>query len=511
MIPFSEKLSFLMHISNVSNKALAAELGVDPSMVSLMRTGKRKLPRNPLFAKKLAAFFARNCPAAFQRQALSETLAQCSISASMPVEVLASVLESWLQGKDDGITDVILSNVQVPPNRPAGISVPSNTVASTSDLLPVSPEHTCFYYGEAGRREIMRRITEQLLQLEKPQTMLIVVDDNLEWLLSNYPFMKWLQNSFLELANRGWNFVKIMPPMNFINRYTESLRFWLPLYATGTTRVFYYPRLRGNLFRHSIIVVPNVCAQFACTVGMANDNDIVMYSTDPSLIAAMGRQFDHYLSLCKPSLKVYREIADCVPILSGLIHLQGDIIQTPSSLSIISMPPELIERCVRETQVTIEQQLYASFIQNQAIVMKHLQNYAFIDMCPLATAADVRAGRVPMGLYVEDHPHQLYYTPEAYVLHLRSILLLMEQYENYTFIPLRDSESESFAQFINEGGLALLFRINAPLIMLEIQRPSMITAFRENLLRKAESLGYDKSARQRTRMELRALIQELEN
>ena len=48
MIPFSEKLSFLMHLSNVSNKTLAAELNVDPSMISLMRTGKRKLPRkNP--------------------------------------------------------------------------------------------------------------------------------------------------------------------------------------------------------------------------------------------------------------------------------------------------------------------------------------------------------------------------------------------------------------------------------------------------------------------------------
>ena len=48
MMPFAEKLSFLMHITETSNKELAAELSVDPSLISLMRTGKRNLPRGQL-------------------------------------------------------------------------------------------------------------------------------------------------------------------------------------------------------------------------------------------------------------------------------------------------------------------------------------------------------------------------------------------------------------------------------------------------------------------------------
>ena len=54
-------------------------------------------------------------------------------------------------------------------------------------------------------------------------------------------------------------------------------------------------------------------------------------------------------------------------------------------------------------------------------------------------------------------------------------------------------------------------RTTLPLLMLEITRPLMVTAFRENLLRKAERIGCDNSTRQRTRLEIRALIQELEN
>ena len=115
MMPFAEKLSFLMHITETSNKELAAELSVDPSMISLMRTGKRKLSKNPAQAKKMALFFARRCPAAFQRQALSEMLGQVSISTSMPTEVLADRLESWLQGESGSIADAVLSGLRTCP------------------------------------------------------------------------------------------------------------------------------------------------------------------------------------------------------------------------------------------------------------------------------------------------------------------------------------------------------------------------------------------------------------
>ena len=117
MISFAEKLSFLMHITETSNKELAAELSVDPSMVSLMRTGKRKLSKNPIQARKMALFFAKRSSAAFQRQALSEMLGQVAISPSMPTDALASCLESWLQG-DRPITDTVLSGIHALPEQP---------------------------------------------------------------------------------------------------------------------------------------------------------------------------------------------------------------------------------------------------------------------------------------------------------------------------------------------------------------------------------------------------------
>ena len=45
--------------------------------------------------------------------------------------------------------------------------------------------------------------------------------------------------------------------------------------------------------------------------------------------------------------------------------------------------------------------------------------------------------------------------------------------------------------------------------MLEMRCPEMVAACREHLLKKAEAAGYDGIYREKARMELRALIQEL--
>lgn len=43
---FSDKLNFLMNITQTSNKDLATGISVDRSLISLLRNGKRGMPKN---------------------------------------------------------------------------------------------------------------------------------------------------------------------------------------------------------------------------------------------------------------------------------------------------------------------------------------------------------------------------------------------------------------------------------------------------------------------------------
>lgn len=505
MMPFSEKLSFLMYITETGNKELAAALSVDPSMISLMRTGKRKLSKKNEQAKNMALFFAKRCSADFQRQALSEMLGKISISPSMPTEILASNLEEWLEGKDD-IAGTVLSGIQGLSSQEKNIHafMPHSAPACEND------GQTLFFYGTEGRKEVMTRVMQELRDMEQPGSVMTVVDDNLEWLLSDYMLTKKVQSGLMEILARGFTFLQIMPPLNYINRYTESLQFWLPIYATGHTSVYYYPRLRGNLYRHSIIVIPGRCVQYAASVSIGSTSEVTMFSTDLKLVDAFEKQFRELISLCRPALKVHRGITDSASCFPEFFSRQGETIQAVNTLSINSMSCELLNWCIQKTD-------HSQWLQNLRLTMdtlplfeKRLGSEPYIDMCRLASAEDVRAGIVPVAFPISDGDGQLCYTPKTYSMHLKNILRLMEQYENYFFLPLRERDASNYDLFVNESGIALIVPAKPPVMVMEISRPAMVTAFREHLFRKADAVGYDGIHREKVRMELRALIQELD-
>ena len=313
------------------------------------------------------------------------------------------------------------------------------------------------------------------------------------------------------MAERGFTFFQIMPPLNYINRYTESLQFWLPMYATGQTSVYYYPRLRGNLYRHSIIVVPGCCVQYAAAVATGSTSDITMFSTDPKLVSAYEKQFHEHLSLCRPALFVHRDTKDAYPCYRDFFTRQGETAQLINSLSLCSMPRALLERYVRETEDTMWSSTFRLYLDDLPNFESKLKQVPFIDMCRLFTAEEIRSGRVPVGSSSQDYYGQPWYTPETYCLHLSNILRLMNAYENYTFLPVYEKEYPDYDLFTNEDSLALIVRTAKPLMTLEIRRQPMVVAFREHLLRKADTIGCGGIYREKVRMELRALIQELDN
>lgn len=285
MTSFVAKPSFFDAHHADQQQVLAAELGVDPSMVSLLRTGKRKPAVKTGQTRRMAAYFARRCPAAFQQQVLSEMLGQISISPTMTMEALANALVCWLEGESEHLAEVILSGV-------GALHVQPERTTQTVPAPAAAAEHqTRFFCGEAGRREVMELMLQRTLEMDEPGLVLTVINDILEWLLSDYPLTRKLQSGFPELLRRGFFFHQIMPPLNYINRYAESLQFWLPIYATGQAKVYYYPRLRGNLYRRSIIVIPGQCVQYACSVAPGSKSDVILFSTGPQLVAAFERQF----------------------------------------------------------------------------------------------------------------------------------------------------------------------------------------------------------------------------
>lgn len=499
---FADKLSYLMSITQTSNKLLASELGIDRSLVSMMRTGTRGMPRKKETVRNMAVFFARHSTADFQRRAIAEMLGQTMLSSAVPVDVLADSLEKWLRGELGLVEQIVEGIGEMPVATP--ISLEGMATA------PAPSKGADFYYGEEGRRESLRLLMRALRGLEKPCSLLMVVDDNLEWLLSDYVLMRQTRADLLDLVERGFTICQIMPPMNYVNRYTESLKFWLPVYATGKVNVYYYPRLRGNLYRHTSVTVPGRFVKFSIAMALGS-NEITLFSAEPELVNTFVSQFSEYIAQCRPALIFHPDKKDGITCFQELYGRPGDLVQMVDSLSANSAPAELLRRCVQQAEDPGWKNTFQMYLDGIDIFEQRLQHDSFVDMGRLATAEEVRAGKVFLFSTYEVMPGYPSYTPETYVMHLKNILRLMDTYENYTFLPLREKEIPDYNLFVNECGVALLIRAAQPVLLMEMRRAEMVAAFREHLLRKAEAIGYQGMEREKIRMELRSLIRQLQD
>ena len=99
---FYEKLIFLLNLTQVTNRTLARELKVDPSLISRLRTGARGVPKNKEHIKAMSSFFAKRCTTQYQKQALSGMLG-IKQALTMKKELLTEVLYYWLCGETDEV------------------------------------------------------------------------------------------------------------------------------------------------------------------------------------------------------------------------------------------------------------------------------------------------------------------------------------------------------------------------------------------------------------------------
>lgn len=135
----------------------------------------------------------------------------------------------------------------------------------------------------------MQRIMQLIRESDTPGSILISSDDNLEWLLSNYALTKQIQADLMEIIENNFTLHQIMPAINFLPRYAEALQFWLPLYSTGRVKVYYYPRLRDNLYRRSMIILPGRCVRISTAIGSGSSSDVTMFSTNTDVINAYSK------------------------------------------------------------------------------------------------------------------------------------------------------------------------------------------------------------------------------
>ncbi len=434
---FCDKLDFLMNLTSSSNSALSLAVSLDPSHVSRLRRGGRRLPKRADFLLPMAHFFSRRILNEYQKKALGDAL---RIPGEFPADEngRARLLYRFLSGEmdSDGPIEAFLeyfSQFQIKKAPPAHRLEESGSVGL---------ENTEYYYGPEGKREAVLAFLTSVLSEKNPQTLLLYSDEEMSWLFDDAAFSKKWAYLLAQVLETG-NTIKIIHTISrSMDEVLTAIAKWLPIYMTGKIAPWYYPKIRDGIFRRTLFLAPRTSAVVSSSVQNRTHGMLNLYLNDPNAIAALIKEFNAYLSLCRPLMRIFtgREAGDFLSLLREFEAESVPAVLHPQYLSLLTLPRQEAESMMRRAEVD---GLLSGYIDRMRQFEETLQDHSLYEMICIPDAEMIRAGKVPLPLSDMAHHDGLYYTPGEFRLHLEHIIFLLRTYRNY-HVMLRDYDGEGY-------------------------------------------------------------------
>ncbi len=479
---FSEKLSFLMKLCETTNKQLGEVLGVDPSQISRLRSGKRGIPGNGEYLQRISQFFAERCVDGYRRSALAEVLMRPALMLPVESQVLAIILREWLMGSlpdRDGKAEQLLRGS-------AWLSLHADAEDPAGEERPAPQRGMHVFFGDEGKRSAVRAFIGTVLRAGRPLSLDVSSDENLQWLVGDYPFAAEVQAAFRSLAEQGCRCRRIVGPLVTLDySYASLLMRWLPSYISGHVTSYYYPRLRDDLYHRTLLIARDTAAVFSASVGSGPKNHACFFTTDPEVVSALSAEFEDYLALCQPQMErraAFPEEWEEEDALLSFSRIGSTCLLRSRGLSAMTMTGDMFRHARRADSQRIRQ-LTARLDKQQAAFLQQLGKQPCYDMMELASPEDVLAGKVELEFSSSVAASSLPYTPEQYLLHLKNILLLSQRYPNYHPIFLPNPWPGLESLWVKEGKRALMHRAVDQDVLHVISERNLLAALTELLYR----------------------------
>ncbi len=504
---FSEKLDFLLNVTNTSNSMLAKQLSLDPSYISRLRRGERSIPHED-YIRLIAAFFSRRCMEEYILSALSTAMSNPYAGTVTDSEELSSLLLKWLSVEEETYNSrvqTLLSDF----SKPSSADI-SRRQAAEREAKKKNTQDLRMFYGMEGRRQATIALFNLALQQPRPGSLLLFSDENSKWMLENSSFSHEWSTLLWQIILNG-NKVKVIHKVSRdIDEMLEVIHQWLPFYTSGAVEPYYYPRLRDGVYKRTLSVVPGKAAVFATSIGESLDTTANFMSTDKLTVDSFTNEFYSYLALCKPLIHIHtpRTLGAALTDLYSFQVRPGNLIFETDALGLITMPASM----VRSLCSRFPNDVPSSYMDEQkrwcGLFEAKLRTDTVCQIIKLASPEDILAGRAVVGTSILSRDTAIYYTKEEYILHLQNILRLLASYENYHVI-LSPNSSKAFSLYCNEEQGVMVLKEGDPSILFEITEINMVSAFWDYMYQFVQHKQYHPQLREAAARHIQALIDEL--
>lgn len=472
---FHEKLDFLMNITKTSNSALGQKVKLDASHISRLRRGQRGAIKDKATLAAMADYFARSCTSEYQRKALSDMLNLSQ--AAFEGDRLAGSISKWLVHETKEETEAI--GVFLDGFMKLGYSKKRQSPPkSQTTPLSLPEEEITIYYGIDGKRQAARFFLSEVMAQSRPRTLLLYSDEATDWMTADRVFAaQWAQlmKGVLSKGNR----IKIIHTVSRdLDEMLNAIGQWMPLYMTGAIEPYYYPKKRDGVYKRTLFVAPELSAVVSSSVGQMADQAANLLVRNQDAADAFAEEFNQYLLLCKPLMKVFtsKDDARYYDTLRDFEEAASDAIIKTESLSLLTMPEALssktLSRMGMAERPSIEYQK-----QRTEILKNHLKAHRFTEIIPLYPLEKIKNNMVKMSLSDMMNGGSLCYTREEYLEHLEHVAHLAQTYENF-HVHLKEGLPESnYTVYAKEDLGAIIAKTSAPPVVLAVSETNMSAAF----------------------------------
>jgi len=467
---FAEKLNLLMNITGTSNTDLSEAAGLDASHISRLRRGERELPRHQNFIWDMSLYFTEQATAEYQKSALREAI--CPGQAwpqdkRKAAELLSNYLATSRQSNQQTI-DRFLDGFSsfTPPNfsriLPQKFSAPSARASS-------------YYYGIAGKQQAFIRFLKAVLAQEQPQTLLLYSDEQMDW-LTDKNFSEIWSSLLMRVLQNGNRLKIVLVTSRSSQELLTGISNWLPLYLSGSIEPYYNPQASACNLRNTILVAPKTAAITANSVEGNKTDNLHIYLTDPAAIAAVDAELSDYFNLCRPLVRIFTpdNSTGFYTMIDDFAKQCAPTIIAHSTPSIMTMPYQLATSISKRLN---NDNLRHHYNKAAEIFKQQLeQGFCITQIINPPRRRDIDKAQIDLPLSALFNHESATYKPDELREHLRYLIELMQQYENFSVI-FNNNIIDNMLIIGKEKTGTLVARKTAPTSLLSIFEPNMTEAF----------------------------------
>lgn len=489
---FSEKLTFLLNVSGSTNAELARAANIDPSQVSRLKNGTRNTPKRAHTIELMAEFFAERCTSDYQRSALAETIGDKGLVRDRSQSYTADVLCRWFRSRQSDSSTRLDNFMRNFEGYDGQLRYSEHGHQSFSSGTVMSECRINVYYGNEGRRNAVLECLDELLAHGEPCQIMLINDENLDWMTQDREYNAMIIGKTLKLAERGFTLRRIVSSFRDSSMAIESLERWMPLYMTGALASFYYPRLRDGIFRHLMIVAPGNFTLTSTAVGDQHECGSTHVCYDERAIIDDERTFHSYLERCVPLTEAY--VYDRDPVLFSQQLLKYHQIEAMGmskwmGMSRNTLPREIVDGLAQPSSDPESVEIVRLLRELQDAFERNLENgIRFVEIIRPHSVQQVLDGEAVIvpSLLLPYATREC--SAEEYRMHIKHVLELLEKYPNY-FVIIDEGDMPDCELHVKEDKAALLVRTSQPFTLFNVTERNTISACQEYFMMYATLYG----------------------